>query len=93
MSMSIGPNQGDRQKPDNQALRGMLRIGVAVLIVAAAVASACIVMVPEGQAEVITRFGNPTRVITEPGLAWEAARAGGDLNSNRLASSHDLDRG
>jgi membrane protease subunit HflC len=49
----------------------MLRIGVAVLIVAAAIATACIVMVPAGQAEVITRFGNPTRVVTEPGLAWK----------------------
>jgi modulator of FtsH protease HflC len=48
-----------------------LRIGVAALILLAAIAAACIVMVPAGQAGVITRFGNPTRVITEPGLAWK----------------------
>ena len=28
-------------------------------------------MVPAGEAGVITRFGNPTRVVTEPGLAWK----------------------
>jgi membrane protease subunit HflC len=48
-----------------------LRIGVAALILLAAIAAACIVMVPAGQAGVITRFGNPARVITTPGLAWK----------------------
>ena len=48
-----------------------LRIGVAGLILLAAVAAACIVMVPAGEAGVITRFGNPTRVVTQPGLAWK----------------------
>jgi modulator of FtsH protease HflC len=48
-----------------------LRIGVAALILLAAIAAACIVMVPAGQASVVTRFGNPIRVITEPGLAWK----------------------
>ena len=28
-------------------------------------------MVPAGEAGVITRFGNPVRVVTEPGLAWK----------------------
>ena len=49
----------------------MLRIAVAAAILAAAVAAACIVMVPAGEAGVITRFGNPVRVVTEPGLAWK----------------------
>ncbi|HTP40455.1 MAG TPA: protease modulator HflC [Steroidobacteraceae bacterium] len=48
-----------------------LRIGIAALILLAAIAAACIVMVPAGEAGVITRFGNPTRVVTEPGLAWK----------------------
>jgi len=48
-----------------------LRIAVAALILLAAVAAACIVMVPAGEAGVITRFGNPTRVVTQPGLAWK----------------------
>ena len=49
----------------------LLRIGIAGLILLAAICAACIVMVPAGQAGVITRFGNPVRVITEPGLAWK----------------------
>lgn len=68
--MSTGQN-ADHQNADEPAFRGALRIGVAVLILAAAVAAACIVMVSAGEAEVITRFGNPTRVVTEPGLAWK----------------------
>ena len=48
-----------------------LRIALATLILGVAVAAACIVMVPAGEAVVITRFGNPVRVITEPGLAWK----------------------
>ena len=63
-NVSDGPN-------GEPHFRGMLRIGVAALIVAAAAAAACVVMVSAGQAEVITRFGRPTRVVTEPGLAWK----------------------
>jgi modulator of FtsH protease HflC len=66
--MFTGENSGDGYKAD---YRTVLRIGVAALILAAAIATACIVMVSAGQAEVITRFGNPIRVITEPGLAWK----------------------
>jgi modulator of FtsH protease HflC len=69
--MSTGQNFGDYRNADEPAFRGMLRIGVAVLILAAAAAAACIVMVSAGQAEIITRFGRPTRVVTEPGLAWK----------------------
>jgi modulator of FtsH protease HflC len=47
------------------------RIAVAALILLAAIATACIVMVPAGEAGVITRFGNPVRVDTSPGLAWK----------------------
>ena len=54
-----------------QAFGPQLRIGVAALILLAAVAAACIVMVPAGEATVITRFGNPIRVVTRPGLAWK----------------------
>jgi membrane protease subunit HflC len=48
-----------------------LRIGVAALILLAAIATACIVMVPAGEAGVITRFGSPVRVDLQPGLAWK----------------------
>ena len=56
---------------DEHEFGSLLRIGVAGLILAAAIAAACIVMVPAGEAGVITRFGNPVRVVTEPGLAWK----------------------
>ncbi len=56
---------------EEQPYRKMLRFGVAGLIVLAAFCAACIVMVPAGEAEVITFFGNPVRVVTEPGLAWK----------------------
>ncbi len=69
--MFTGENNSDGLDANEPPFRGMLRIGVAALILLAAVAAACIVMVPAGQAEVITRFGNPIRVITEPGLAWK----------------------
>ncbi|MGH8219871.1 MAG: protease modulator HflC [Steroidobacteraceae bacterium] len=64
-SSDLGPATRDEQ------LRMLLRIGVAALILLAAIAAACIVMVPAGEAIVITRFGNPVRVLTHPGLAWK----------------------
>jgi membrane protease subunit HflC len=48
-----------------------VRFGVAGLVLLAAIAAACIVMVPAGEAGVITRFGSPVRVDTDPGLAWK----------------------
>src|ERR1700722_6416083 len=45
------------------------RFIVAVVVVLALVASACLVLVSPGEAVVITRFGDPVRVITTPGLA------------------------
>src|SRR5580698_1159906 len=61
----------DDHDHDHHDLGSLLRIGVAGLILLAAIAAACIVMVPAGEAGVITRFGNPVRVVTEPGLAWK----------------------
>src|SRR4051812_40846649 len=43
---------------------------VAALVVAVAALSACLVLVGPGQAVVLTRFGDPIRVLTNPGLAW-----------------------
>jgi membrane protease subunit HflC len=45
-----------------------IRIAVAAAVLIVAVSAACFVMVPAGEAVVVTRFGNPVRVITEPGL-------------------------
>jgi len=47
------------------------RFVIAFVIVAAAVISACIVLVSPGRAVVVTRFGDPIRVLTAPGLAWK----------------------
>jgi modulator of FtsH protease HflC len=48
-----------------------LRLFVAVAVVLAVLAPACLVLVSPGQALVVTRFGSPVRVITTPGLAWK----------------------
>ena len=48
-----------------------IRFLVAAIVVGAAVLSACLVLVGPGQAVVITRFGDPIRVLNEPGLAWK----------------------
>jgi membrane protease subunit HflC len=61
----------DHDDHDHHDFGSLFRIGVAGLILLAAIAAACIVMVPAGEAGVITRFGNPVRVVTEPGLAWK----------------------
>jgi modulator of FtsH protease HflC len=47
------------------------RVLAAGFIVIVAVLSACIVLVVPGQAIVMTRLGNPIRVVTAPGLAWK----------------------
>ena len=46
------------------------RAMVAVLCVAIAFAVASFIQVQAGQATVVTRFGEPVRVLLEPGLAW-----------------------
>ncbi|MCX4161825.1 MULTISPECIES: protease modulator HflC [Paraburkholderia] len=46
------------------------RIALCVLCVAAAFAVASFIQVQAGEATVVTRFGEPVRVLLEPGLAW-----------------------
>ncbi|WP_434561524.1 protease modulator HflC [Pseudomonas sp. R1-6] len=46
------------------------RMGWATLLVVFAIAAASLVQVRSGEATVITRFGNPARVLLEPGLGW-----------------------
>ncbi len=48
---------------------GARRFIVAVIVVLALIASACLVQVDPGQAVVITRFGDPVRVAVNPGLS------------------------
>jgi modulator of FtsH protease HflC len=47
------------------------RVLGAIFIVIIALLAACSVLVVPGQAMVMTRLGNPIRVITRPGLAWK----------------------
>jgi membrane protease subunit HflC len=54
-------------KPPARAWRRLLLAG---MLGAFALATACLVQVRSGEATVITRFGNPGRVLLSPGLAW-----------------------
>jgi modulator of FtsH protease HflC len=55
---------------ETRARNRPLRFLIAALILGAAIAAACVVMVEAGQAVVVTRFGDPVRVVTQPGLTW-----------------------
>ena len=57
--------------PGLRRLRVGARFALAGLIVAAAVFASASVTVGAGQATVITRFGDLSRVLTAPGLAWK----------------------
>ncbi|MET0658326.1 MAG: protease modulator HflC [Steroidobacteraceae bacterium] len=46
------------------------RFLIAALLIAFVLATASLVQVRAGAATVVTRFGNPVRVVLEPGLAW-----------------------
>lgn len=52
-------------------LRLAARFGLAALVAAGAVLAGASVLVGPGEAVVVTRFGDPIRVLTEPGLAWK----------------------
>ena len=45
-----------------------LRFAAAGMVVAVLIAAACLVVVPAGEALVVTRLGDPVRVLTTPGL-------------------------
>lgn len=67
-----GHHDPEQPPPADRAGRGRaIRIAAAVAVLAVAFLSAATVVVPAGQAMVITQFGNPSRVITAPGLAWK----------------------
>lgn len=56
-------------QPDGgQNLR--VRVVVAAIVLLVGILIACLVQVRAGQATVITRFGDPVRVLLEPGMAW-----------------------
>ncbi|MBV9655978.1 MAG: protease modulator HflC [Acetobacteraceae bacterium] len=53
-------------------LNPALRILAAVAFLCAAGATSALLMVAPNRAVVVTQFGKPVRVLTEPGLAWKA---------------------
>ena len=61
-------HDGDDAPPVRQFPR--MRLAIAAVVVLFAIAAACLVQVPSGEALVVTRFGNPARVLMKPGLAW-----------------------
>ena len=61
-------SHGSHDALDHGGLRR--RVVVALVLVLFAVATASLVQVRSGQATVVTRFGNPVRVLLDPGLAW-----------------------
>lgn len=52
-------------------VRFAVRLLLALLLLVGAGLAASAVMVSAGQAVVVTEFGNPLRVLTEPGLSWK----------------------
>ncbi|MBV9811282.1 MAG: hypothetical protein JO326_00920, partial [Acetobacteraceae bacterium] len=62
----IGP-----RRPPLSRTRLALRIGAAAMLLCLAVLAASSVIVPTGEALVVTEFGAPVRVLTAPGLAWK----------------------
>jgi modulator of FtsH protease HflC len=50
--------------------RSIRRYTIAAVVILFAIAAACVVQVRSGEATVVTRFGNPARVLIEPGAAW-----------------------
>lgn len=61
----------DRHRPGGAGWAGLWRGAIALLLVAAAGLASAAVMVGAGGAVVVTRFGEPVRVYTEPGLHWK----------------------
>ncbi|WP_051362314.1 protease modulator HflC [Solimonas soli] len=68
---SLSTPSSEDASPAAAALLRKARYAAAAVIVFAAVAAACLFMVVPGQAVVVTRLGDPVRVITQPGLAWK----------------------
>jgi len=58
-------------KPARSWIARHYRLGIAAVIVLVLALSACLVTVEPGQAVVITRIGNPVRVLVSPGLAFK----------------------
>jgi membrane protease subunit HflC len=62
---------GHADGPPAGRLRVAVRLALACVVMAGAGLAASAIMVSAGQAIVVTQFGAPVRVLTEPGLAWK----------------------
>jgi len=69
---SHGHVEHDRPRvpPAHDARNFHWRAAVAAVVLLVGILIACLVQVRAGEATVITRFGDPTRVLLQPGLAW-----------------------
>jgi membrane protease subunit HflC len=67
----IAIEEPDDALPRAQRGRRALRMAFAAVILAGAVVVSSQIMVSDGQAVVVTRFGDPLRVLTRPGLSWK----------------------
>jgi len=64
-------HHGEPSPAERKPLAIAARFGVAGIVVAAALLAACSVLVTAGDALVISRFGDPVRVLIEPGLSFK----------------------
>lgn len=64
------PGHGDHEQREMPVGPRRRRIVIAAVLVMFALATASLVQVRAGEATVVTRFGNPARVLLAPGLAW-----------------------
>ena len=58
-------------RPREKRLKLAVRITLAATVLLAAAAASALLMVGPGEAVVVTKFGRPVRVLTQPGLAWK----------------------
>jgi modulator of FtsH protease HflC len=65
-----GHHEHDATPPGKRRAGAVLRFGIAGLVVVLFAVTTCLVLVGPGESVVMTRFGDPVRVITEPGLTW-----------------------
>jgi membrane protease subunit HflC len=73
-ALDFGHHHHDHDEPSGPPpgpFRMALRFAVASIILLGAVLAASAIMVGAGTAVVVTEFGKPVRVLTEPGLAWK----------------------
>lgn len=67
----IAATENSAENPLLERRRLTIRVVIAAAIVILAVIAECMVMVPADEAIVVSRLGDPVRVLTRPGLSWK----------------------